>query len=81
MAYVLGVAQTYTGIHVLDGHMSLWIVLFSALWGTLMLVALPLQLVVCVKGSALGDDGTYTCTTLSSGLLRRLLSLVTRKRK
>ena len=65
VAYAFGIAQIYTGIHVLDRHMTLWIVLFSALWGSLILIAILLQLMVCVKGSAFGDDGTYTRTTLT----------------
>lgn len=73
VAYVFALAQIYTGVHILDGgEMTLWIVLFSALWGSLMLAALLLQLIVCVKGSAFGDDGTYTRTTITGNTTEKL---------
>ena len=73
IAYVFALAQIYTGIHILDGgNMTLWIVLFSALWGSLILFALLLQLVVCVKGGAFGDDGTYTRTTITGNTTEKL---------
>ena len=73
IAYVFALAQIYTGIHILDGgNETLWIILFSALWGSLILFALLLQLLVCIKGSAFGDDGTYTRTTITGNTTEKL---------
>ena len=73
VAYVFGLAQVYTGVQILDGgSTTLWYALFSALWGALILVALLLQVVVCARGAALGDDGTYTRTTLTGNTTEKL---------
>ena len=73
IAYIFAIAQIYTGIHMLDGgNMTLWIVLFSALWGSLMLFAILLQIVIYAKGSAFGDDGTYTRTTITGNTTEKV---------
>ena len=73
IAYVFGIAQIYTGIKILDGGSeTLWEALFSGIWGALFLLLILLQIVVCVKGSALGDDGTATKTTVFGSTVDRL---------
>ena len=73
IAYIFALAQIYTGIHQLDrGNETLWEILFSALWGTVFLFAVFLQLLVVAKGSAFGDDGTATKVTWSGNTTDRV---------
>ena len=72
IAYVFGLAQIYTGIQILDGgNKTLWEILFSALWGSLFLILIFLQVAVCLKGSAFGDDGTATKVTVFGSTVDR----------
>ena len=72
IAYIFGLAQIYTGINMLDGgNETLWKILFSAIWGALFLFLILLQIVVCMKGSAFGDDGTATKVTVFGSTVDR----------
>ena len=64
IAYIFSLAQIYTGISMLDGgSMTLWRALFSGIWGGLFVLLILLQIIVCAKNSAFGDDGTATKVT------------------